>query len=262
MKRLEQDRIDLIVSLYEAGMTAREVANKTGHAENTVQGVLRGLGKTRKIGFSWPIEDMRKWYEKDGMTIQQIADRLGRSQKLTNKVAKRNGFQMRRRGPARGDRHPGWNGGTTVGPNGYIRQYAPDHPYCSGTYVMQHRLVMEAHLGRYLEPHEVVHHINGVTNDNRIENLELFSSNAEHLAATLAGKCPQWTEDGKKRIADGVAKPGRIEASVAARRRNKLDAASSQRTTAHSITETDIASHIPSETACKQSAQQASLHEG
>ncbi len=44
--------------------------------------------------------------------------------------------------------------------------------------VRQHRHVMEQALGRALEPHEDVHHINGVKSDNRLENLEVISHSA------------------------------------------------------------------------------------
>jgi len=55
---------------------------------------------------------------------------------------------------------------------GYIIIPAPDHPFCNGKgRMMQHRLVMETALGRHLEAEEIVHHLNGIRHDNRLENL-------------------------------------------------------------------------------------------
>jgi len=65
--------------------------------------------------------------------------------------------------------------------DGYVTIYMPRHPFCNNSKrVREHRLVMEKHIGRYLNPEEIVHHINGIKDDNRFENLKLFKNNSEH----------------------------------------------------------------------------------
>jgi hypothetical protein len=75
-----------------------------------------------------------------------------------------------------------WKGGTHKDPKGYIQQHAPEHPAAKGNgYVMQHRLVMEQIIGRYLTADEVVHHIDGNRANNCPDNLQLMTR-GDHTA--------------------------------------------------------------------------------
>ena len=79
-----------------------------------------------------------------------------------------------------GENNPAWIGGRIYDKDGYILVWKPDHPFHNNdNYVREHRLVMEQHLGRYLTRTEEVHHVNGIKDDNRIENLKLYTK-AEH----------------------------------------------------------------------------------
>ena len=62
----------------------------------------------------------------------------------------------------------------------YILIHSPEHPNCSKKgYIREHRLVMEEHLERLLEKDELVHHIDGDTLNNSIDNL-MVVSDKEH----------------------------------------------------------------------------------
>lgn len=121
--------------------------------------------------------------------------------------------------------------------------YCPNHPNEKKPvpYILVHRLLMEKKLGRYLTRQEVVHHIDGNRLNNQLSNLQLFSCNKEHLASTLKGKCPRWTEDGKRRIAEGVKK-------VSILHRIRADARRNSRMSTPLTTELDSTPRSPSQT--------------
>jgi hypothetical protein len=81
--------------------------------------------------------------------------------------------ETRKRIGRKGSLNSRWKGGKTKC-MGYYKILIPEHPFAVGGYVLEHRLVMEKILGRYLEPFEKVHHKNRIRIDNRPENLVLF----------------------------------------------------------------------------------------
>lgn len=70
------------------------------------------------------------------------------------------------------------NGDGKITTQGYVLRVVPSHPNArSDGRILEHTLVMSEYLGRPLKKGENVHHKNGDRSDNRIENLELWSTN-------------------------------------------------------------------------------------
>jgi len=76
---------------------------------------------------------------------------------------------------------PSWKGGKSVTASGHIYITTPD-----GKKMLEHRYVMEKHLGRKLFFTEAVHHINSDRADNRIENLQVME-HGEHTTLHHTG---------------------------------------------------------------------------
>jgi hypothetical protein len=80
----------------------------------------------------------------------------------------------------KGKKNPHWKGGETIVDGKYKFIYNTDpETYKKRRYLAEHRVVVEKHLGRKLEPGEHIHHLNGNTFDNRLSNLKILNA-SEH----------------------------------------------------------------------------------
>ncbi len=110
-------------------------------------------------------------------TLKKMSNaKLGK--KLSDEVKKKMSEAMK--GKHDGNKNPAWKGGK-IKTSGYFKIWNPGHPFCDAKgYVFEHRLIMEKHIGRFLEKEEIVHHINENRVDNKIENLKLLKNKSEH----------------------------------------------------------------------------------
>lgn len=213
MREWNQDRNRQIADLFLKTKNTRIVADTLGIRIATVRYTLKQmkLYDPESAVMHRPNSACSKNSElvlkmcNDGHSLNEIANAVGTTGIRVKQFLRRNGVTKSFPNTKTGHRHYAWKGRTIDG-DGYVLIHHKGHPNArQGThYIFEHRLVVEKALGRYLLPTEVVHHKDGNKANNSIENLQVFQSNGDHLAVDLKGRCPKWSEEGRKAILAGV----------------------------------------------------------
>lgn len=227
-----QAELQAILASYERTRSTVLTANELGLPKRRVTGLLEraGVPLTKAHGGACYHHqaEIEQW-AKEGVSLSEIARRIGTKHQLVKKFLVEHKIEYQPYQYKPEDNHF-WRGGRIVDYDGYILVKVVDHPHKDRHgYVREHRLVMEQHLGRYLLPSEVVHHRDGNKQNNALDNLEMFGSNAKHLAETRKGQMPQWSDEGKARISRTVSQ-GRKPKGSANRQASKTDGHLSPRT--------------------------------
>lgn len=163
MKQIKKE--DLLKLYVEEQKTIKEVASELGVAVGSVYNYLRKYDiATRNYSES------KKVLKEKGWTYPQEArekiSTLHKGKTVSKTTRKKMSDSAKLKGIGR----------KKYRKDGYVAIYFPDHPQSNKDgFIMEHVLIMECLIGRWLRDDEVVHHKNKIRNDNRKENLQLMN---------------------------------------------------------------------------------------
>lgn len=127
----------------------------------------------------WERAELQRLYWEEGLSSIKIGKLLKVPCQAVRQAMYRLNIKFRSCSEAvSGERHYAWQGNNLrfTDVNGYVFVRAPGgHPYADKRgYIREHRLIVEQKLGYYLPPRIIVHHLNGIYDDNRLGNLVAF----------------------------------------------------------------------------------------
>jgi transposase len=166
VKMKEYQKKEVIEAAYNELKSMKKVAERFGVSKKLIMDYMNKFGLKRnpqKIPLN--VSEIARLF-RNGKPIKELAQKYSVSEKTIKSRLWEQGIQT-----------DTYHKGYTIKHNGYVLIYKPEHPRADKRgYIPEHTLVMEQDIGRYLKPNEVVHHINGIKNDNRIENLKLMTA--------------------------------------------------------------------------------------
>lgn len=172
--------------LYRQGKSTVAISQILGFSRSIVYSALKEHGikfRSKSEARCFPIKKAIKLYNKYKLAYV-VADKLGYHWATICRHLHKAGIEIIRGHPPKGGRY------SRVGRRDYVYLYRPLHPYATKQgYIAEHRLFIEKHLGRYLMPWELVHHKNGIKDDNRIENLEVVSHTVNLAMYKMCQQC-------------------------------------------------------------------------
>jgi len=186
MRTGAEDQSSDVVRLYEAGRTQYEVAIMLGLSQGTICQRLRVAGipaRTRWDHYATqPVQEAFRLY-RSGLNCGHVSRIVGVTPAAVRARLRKAGVTIRpaKPTPLSGPDNPAWKGGRFKS-DGYIWVSIG-----SKRRAAEHRLVMERSLSRQLTKQEIVHHLNGVRDDNRLDNLVVTTlKNHEHYTFVKA----------------------------------------------------------------------------